>query len=195
MTYNICIFCLEKMIMPQFLLDLFTPIQLIGYIGTACSLISYQCKKNESYFIFQAGCSVAFTLQFALLGAWAGMLLNIFSIMRGIVFALGDKCRKVVYLIALEICFATSCIMSPIFFGEIWWIAILLFIAQGGGTLAMWTRNGKTIRISQISFISPIWIVNNVYYASIGGIACELFNITSVVVSFIRFRKTGYEKN
>jgi hypothetical protein len=178
----------------QFLLNILNPVQLIGYVGTACALTSYQCKKNRNYFLFQMGCGIAFTVQFALLSSWAGMLLNIFSILRGIIFALGDKCKKPVYLWLMEFCFAASCIAAPLFFGEKWWIAALLFIAQGGGTLAMWSRNGKTIRIAQLSFISPLWIVNNVYYASIGGVICEVFNMLSVIVSFIRFRKTGYDK-
>ena len=167
----------------QFLLDILNPVQLIGYVGTACALISYQCKKNRNYFLFQMGCGIAFTVQFALLSSWAGMLLNVFSIMRGIIFALGDRCKKPVYLWLMEFCFAASCIAAPLFFGEKWWIALLLFIAQGGGTLAMWSRNGKTIRIAQLFCISPLWIVNNVYYASIGGVICELFNMLSVIVS------------
>ena len=180
--------------MIEFLLQILNPVQLIGYIGTACALISYQCKKNRNYFLFQMGCGIAFTVQFALLSSWAGMLLNIFSILRGIIFALGDKCKKPAYLWLMELCFAASCIAAPLFFGEKWWIAALLFIAQGGGTLAMWSRNGKTIRIAQLFVISPLWIVNNVYYASIGGVVCEVFNMLSVIVSFIRFRKTGYDK-
>lgn len=179
----------------EFLQSVLNPVQLIGYVGTACALTSYQCKKNHSYFLLQMGCAIAFTLQFALLSSWAGMLLNLFSILRGVIFAMGDKCKKNVYLVLMEVCFAASCIAAPLFFGEKWWIALLLFIAQGGGTLAMWSRNGKVIRIAQISFMSPLWIVNNVYYASIGGVVCELFNITSVLVSFIRFRKTGYDKS
>lgn len=176
------------------LIKSFSPIQLIGYVGMLCALISYQCKKNRSYFLFQMGCGIAFTLQFALLGSYAGMLLNIFSILRGVIFALGDRCKKIVYLIIMEVCFAASSLISFFVFGELWWIAALLFIAQAGGTLAMWTRNGKTIRIAQLSFISPLWIVNNVYYFSMGGILCEVFNMLSVIVSFIRFHKTGYDK-
>ena len=180
--------------MIPFLETFFDPIQLIGYVGMACALISYQCKKNKSYFLFQTGCAIAFTIQFIFLKSYAGMLLNLFSIMRGVIFAMGEKCKKTVYLVATEICFAASCIASALFFGEKWWIALLLLIAQCGGTLAMWTRDGKKIRIAQISFISPIWIVNNVYYGSIGGIICEAFNITSVLISFVRFRKSGYDK-
>ena len=178
----------------QLLQNILNPVQLIGYVGTACALISYQCKKNKSYFLFQMGCSVAFTVQFLLLCSWAGMLLNAFSILRGVIFSLGNRCKKTAYLILMEVCFAASCIAAPLFFGEKWWIALLLFVAQGGGTLAMWTRNGKVIRLAQLSIMSPLWIVNNLYYNSIGGVVCELFNITSVVVSFIRFGKTGYDK-
>lgn len=177
----------------EFLIKFFSPIQLIGYVGTACALISYQCKRNKNYFLFQTGCAIAFAIQFVLLRSWAGMLLNIFSIMRGVIFALGDKCRKRGYLILIEACFAFSCVLACLAFGEKWWIALILFAAQGGGTLAMWTRNGKVIRIAQLCLISPMWIVNNVYYFSVGGILCEVFNMISVIVSFIRFGKTGYD--
>ncbi len=180
--------------MIEFLAKTFSPIQLIGYAGMLCALISYQCKKNRNYFLFQMGCGIAFTLQFALLGSFAGMLLNVFSIVRGIIFALGDRCKKIGYLIFMEACFTASSLVSFFVFGEVWWIAVLLFIAQAGGTLAMWTRNGKVIRWAQLCGISPLWIVNNVYYFSVGGILCEVFNMLSVIVSFIRFRKTGYDK-
>ena len=183
------------MLKMEFLESILNPVQLIGYVGTACALLSYQCKKNKGYFLFQTGCALAFTIQFALLSSFAGMLLNVFSILRGVIFALGDKCKKTGYLLLIEACFAASCISAPIFFGEEWWIALLLFVAQGGGTLAMWSRNGKTIRVAQVAIISPLWIVNNVYYASIGGVVCEIFNIISVIISFVRFNKTGYDKS
>ncbi len=180
--------------MTEFLLRIFSPVQLIGYAGTACALISYQCKKNRNYFLFQMGCGIAFTIQFAFLSSWAGMFLNFFSVVRGIIFALGNRCKKLRFLVFMEVCFASSCLASVLVFSERWWIASLLFVAQGVGTLAMWTRNGKTIRFTQLFCISPLWIVNNVYYASIGGVVCEVLNITSVIVSFVRFRKTGYDK-
>lgn len=180
--------------MPEFLIGFFSPIQLIGYLGTACALLSYQCRKNRNYFLLQTGCALSFAVQFALLGSYAAMLLNIFSVLRGILFARGENCRSRGYLILMETCFAVSCLLSCVVFGEKWWIAALLFAAQGGGTLAMWTRNGKVIRMAQLCFISPIWIVNNICYFSVGGILCEVFNMISVVISFIRFGKTGYDK-
>jgi hypothetical protein len=60
----------------------------------------------------------------------------------------------------------------------------------------MWTRNGKTIRVSQLAVVSPLWLLYDLLIPtpSLGGILCEVFNIVSVIVSFVRFRKTGFDK-
>ena len=184
---------IKKML--QFLQGILTPIQLIGYIGTVCAITSYQCMKNKTYFILQMGCSAAFMVQFTLLSSWAGMLLNIFSLMRYIILVSDKKCRHPFYLFLIQFSFAASCFASVVFFKEHWWMAALLFIAQAAGTQAMWSRNGKTIRITQLSLISPIWFVHNVYYFSIGGIICEIFNVCSIIVSFVRFKNTGFDRS
>ena len=180
--------------MPEFIQNILDPIQLIGYVGTACALLSFQCKKNKNYFLLQMGCAIAFTVQFLLLSSWAAMLTNLFSIVRGVIFALGDKCKHPAYLVLMQTCFLGSALSATLFFDEKWWIAVLLFTAQFTGTLAMWSRNGRIIRLTQLCIGSPLWIVNNVYYLSIGGVVCECFNICSVIVSFIRFKKTGFDK-
>ena len=180
--------------MYDFLLTLIDPIQLVGYIGMACALLSYQCKKNRNYFFLQTGCAMAFTCQYLLLGAWSAMLLNVVAIARGVLFSLGEKCHKRYVLILIELGFIATALLSVFAFSEVWWIAICVLVAQAGGTLAMWTRNGKTIRYTQLAIVSPLWLINNFYYFSIGGILCESFNIVSVIISMIRFRKSGYDK-
>ncbi len=180
---------------PDVLMEIFSPIQLIGYLGMACAFISYQCKKNSTYFIFQASCSVFFALQFALLGGWSGFFLNLFSIARGLILGAGKKLHKWYFLALIEASFILSSVLAVAVFAEPWWIALILFVAQGGGTFAMWTHDGKKIRITQFFLISPLWLFHNSYYAfSIGGILCETFNMISVIISFIRFRKTGFDK-
>lgn len=178
----------------EFLISIFNPVQLIGYVGTTCSLVSYQCKKNRSYFVLQTACSIAFTIQFIFLGSWAGLLHSAFCMIRAFILSLDEKYRKNIFLFILLTCFGLSSVISYWLLEEQWWIAILLFVAQCGGTLAMWSRNGKTIRMAQLFCISPIWMINNIYYGSIGGVISESCNIISVLVSFVRFRKTGYDK-
>ena len=90
-----------------------------------------------------------------------------------------------------------ACALISIFaFKEVWWLVSLAFIAQAAGTLSMWTRNGKTIRVAQLAVVSPFWLLYDALIPtpSIGGILCEVFNMISVVVSFIRFKKTGFDK-
>ncbi len=172
----------------------FAPIQLIGYAGMAAAVLSFQCRKNRHFFICQTLCGLFFALQFALLGGWSGFLSNIFAILRGVAFARGEKWHKQWVLIGLEAAFALCFALSITLFHEPWHIAGLLFIAQGGGTLAMWTGDGRKIRLFQFLASSPIWLYHNIFYAfSLGGILCESFNMISVVISFIRFRRTGFE--
>ncbi len=179
----------------EFLGKVLSPVQLIGYIGMACAFISYQCKKNTTYFIFQTGCGLFFGLQFLCLGSWAGVLLNVVAVARGIIMGLGDKCKKWYWLVLIEIGFVVAALLSVFVFDDPWYIGLLLFIAQAGGTLFMWTRDGKKIRMMQLCLASPIWLFHNIFYKlSVGGIICEVFNMTSVAISLVRFRKTGFDK-
>ena len=159
-----------------------------------CAVLSYQCKKNQNYFFFQILCSTCFMVQFILLGSWAGMIMNLFAIYRGVIMYMGKKCERTGFLISMQVCFVASAVVSVVVFDELIWIAAILFLAQAGGTLAMWSRDGRIIRGVQVLVVSPAWIANNVYYFSIGGILCEVFNIISVLVSVLRFRKTGFDK-
>ena len=180
--------------MGAFLEVISDPVQWIGYVGMLFAMLSYQFRKNRTYFLLQAACGVAFSVQFVLLHSWAAMLMNVFSILRGLIMAGGARFKRIPYLVLMEALFFGSCAASFLFFGEEWWIALLLAVAQCGGTLVMWGRDGKKIRLAQLLMISPLWLTNNIYYGSIGGIVCEVFNICSVLVSFIRFRRTGYDK-
>ena len=142
----------------------------------------------------QTACAVAFTLHFGLLGAWSAMLLNAVVIVRGIFFSLGEKFHKQYIHILIHASLLSCAILSVVVFGEVWWIAACIFLAQSGGTLSQWTRNGKTIRMTQMLWVSPFWLINDCYYFTIGGIFTECFNILSVLISIIRFHKTGYDK-
>ena len=149
---------------------------------------------NKNYFIFQTACGIAFTLHFFLLGAWSAMLLNAVAAVRGIFFSLGEKFHKQYIHLSIQAALLVCAVLSVVVFHEVWWIAICIFLAQSGGTLSQWTRNGKTIRMTQMLWVSPFWLINNIYYFTIGGIFTECFNILSVLISIIRFHKTGYDK-
>ena len=169
--------------------------QTLGIFGMLAAMISYQCKKNKNYFIFQGLSGAFFSAQFILIGAWAGLIFNAYNIVRALAYQ-SKKARSVVCVISLEILVVIAAAMSVFVFKEAWWLVSFTLIAQITGTFAMWTRDGKKIRISQMAVVSPFWLLYDLLIPvpSIGGILCEVFNMASVMISFIRFKKTGFDK-
>lgn len=163
--------------------------QIIGILGTCAAFISFQLKENKKFFILQATSGLMFALNFLLLGAPTGCVLNLINIYRGAVMAGGKRLHKLPFLISIQLIYiiATALTYTNIF-------SVIALTAQLIGTLAMWSGSGKTIRILQLFCVSPLWLVHNIFVFSIGGIVCEVFNIGSIIVSLIRFGKKGFEK-
>ena len=169
--------------------------QMLGIFGMIAAVLSYQCKKNQNYFIWQGLSGVFFSAQFILIGAWAGLLFNAYNIVRAIAYQ-SKKAKSVICVIGLEALVLTAALLSIFVFKEAWWLVLFTLIAQATGTFAMWTRDGKKIRVSQMAVVSPFWLLYDLLIPvpSIGGILCEVFNMASVIISFIRFKKTGFDK-
>lgn len=169
--------------------------QTLGIFGMLAAIISYQCKKNKNYFIFQGLSGAFFSAQFILIGAWAGLIFNAYNIVRAVAYQ-SKKAKSVAYVTLLECLVVTAALLSIFVFKEAWWLVSFTLIAQATGTFAMWTRDGKKIRVSQMAVVSPFWLLYDLLIPvpSIGGILCEVFNMASVIISFIRFKKTGFDK-
>ncbi len=169
--------------------------QILGILGMLAAVISYQCKKNRNYFIWQGLSGAFFSAQFILIGAWAGLIFNAYNIVRAIAYQ-SKKAKSVICVAGLECLVLMAALLSIFVFEETWWLVLFTLIAQATGTFAMWTRDGKKIRLSQMAVVSPFWLLYDLLIPvpSIGGILCEIFNMTSVIISFVRFKKTGFDK-
>ncbi len=161
--------------------------QIIGIIGSALMIFSFQLHENKKLFFVQTVSGLCFVVSFAMLGAYPAALLNIVGSLTAAVLYFGKRLRKVYILAAICLAFAaaTAYTYSTPF-------DIAICIAQIAITCAMWTDNGKTIRVVRLFFTSPIWLAYNITVFSIGGIICEAFNMCSVIISFIRFKKRGF---
>ena len=67
------------------------------------------------------------------------------------------------------------------------------FVALFFMSICMWHGNGKHIRYSQIFYMSPAWIVYNIFNFTLGGLICETINMISSLVALIRYKNTGYD--
>lgn len=169
--------------------------QGLGIIGFICAILAFQSKKNSGLFLFQAMGCFSFFLQFLLLGVYSAALLNISCFVRGILFRKSDKSPW--KLIVVEALMFVSVTSSVLFFAT-GTLQILLSLMTGIsliiGSFVMWLGSGKNIRYIHLFFVSPVWLIHNFINFSLGGILCEVFNMTSAIVSFIRFGKDGFEK-
>ena len=162
--------------------------QIIGIAAMLINIMSFQCKKNRNLFMMIGIGSLLFSINFLLLGSYVSAIYNIISIIRS-AFTLNEKffTKKYFYLICILY------VAGTVFAYDNPW-SIVLFMAQIVQTYTMWFTDGGIIRKSQIYFVSPAWLVNNIIVFSIGGVLCEIFIMSSAVISYFRFKKTGFER-
>lgn len=167
--------------------------QAVGIIAMAFVILSFQFKSNNVCFAMNLVGGCLFLVHYGMVGAWGGCLMNAVACVMSIVLLLGDKVKKLPVLIGLLGLYAgaTALVLingwdSP--------LALMACVAQFAVTIGMWTRDHVKLRIIRGGVVAPLWITYNVLSGSIGGVICELFTISSVIVYFVR-RKLGKGKD
>lgn len=163
--------------------------QIIGILAMGVNILSFQCKRSKNLLLAQGVGSLMFSLNYILLGDVASAGFNIVNIAR----SAGGVSKKG----HNKFFFAVVCMMYTLVavftYKSLWSFAVLF--AQIAGTYAMWYKDGAFVRRNQFFVISPIWLINNLWVTfTIGGILCEVFTLTSVIISFIRYGKNGFDK-
>lgn len=156
--------------------------QIIGLIGSAVMILSYQIKKPKSFILVQGLGGTLFAINFFMLGAYTGALLNGINILRSLLMTKVKKHRQLVpiFLIAIYIV-ATIFTYNGL-------ISIAVLIAQSVGTISFYINNDKIMKLSSLIVVSPLWLVHNIVTRSIGGVLCEAVSIVSLIVYIIRTR-------
>lgn len=160
-----------------------------GILAMIVKIVSFQWKSNKSLNIAVGIASLLFALNYGLIGALASAGFNLINIFRAVAIT-NEKTHTNIF-------FGLTCALYAIitvFTFDGWWTLVLLF-SQIMMTHSLWYGNGVYIRGVQFLIGSPIWLINNsVVSFTIGGIACEVFTLVSIIISFIRYGKDGFEK-
>ena len=160
-------------------------VQLIGFAGLFCYLLSYQLKSNLKLYIAQTVGNVFFMIQFLLLGGYTGCINLALGIIRNLIVMQFGKHA-----------WARSKIWVPIFIAIFvgamlftWdgWTSILPFLALATCTVAFWTDNALNIRKANLFVACPAWLIYDIIFHSYAGILNEVITITSILISIWRF--------
>ena len=162
--------------------------QIIGLVAAAFNIYAFQMKGNKYLYLLRAIGGTLFAISFFLKGAPTAALLNLACLLQGAILAVGPKWTNR-YTLALVL----AIFLGVGIFTYDGWLTILITVAQLVGAVAMFSRNGRVIRLSNFFFVSPIWLVNNILVFSLGGIITEGVTLVSILISFLRFGWNGFE--
>ena len=159
-------------------------IQLIGFIGVAFFIVSYQIKSNKALFLFQLIGSLVFCIQFFIMGALSGALSLVVNIIRNLLLVkVNDwKWVKSKWTLAAIITILAA-ITAYTWAGP---MSLLPFISVAVTSIGYWTNNAQKIRLSQM-IGSPTVLVYDLLIRSWGGVLNESIVIISIIVSIVRF--------
>lgn len=159
-------------------------IQLLGFLGVAFFIISYQIKSNRALFLFQLiGCLI-FCIQFFLMGAYTGALSLLVNIIRNLILLKIDEWDWVGQKTTLLTIIAALAVITIYTWAGP--LSLLPFISVAVTSIGYWTNNAQKIRLSQM-IGSPTVLVYDLLIRSWGGVLNESIVIVSIIVSILRF--------
>lgn len=167
--------------------------QIFGIIGMICNILVFQQKTHKRVLIWQFFAAITFSLNYFMLGALVGGMLNLVGALRSVVFFFKEKTRanSVVWLIIFICAFAVSYPLTFFVFGteqttKNFIIELLPVIAMIIATVSLRLGSARAVRLFGLAS-SPMWLIYNCFSGSIGAIASEILNLISIIVGIIRF--------
>jgi len=166
--------------------------QAVGLLAMAFNIFSYQQKTRERAIAFQLCGGGFFALNFLLLGATTGAILNVLAVIRAVVFLNREKLRAnhPAWLIGFLAAYFASYLMTFTMLGKEATAANLIIeslpvIGMTATTLSFRLTDARAIRRYGL-ISSPSWLIYNICCFSLGAIICEVLSLCSIVIGMVR---------
>jgi len=159
-------------------------VQLIGFVGVAFFIFSYQIKSNRALFLFQLIGCILFCVQFFIMGAYTGALSLLVNIIRNLLLLKAKDWSWVKSKITLACIIATLIVITIYTWAGP--LSLLPFISVAVTSIGYWTDNAQKIRLSQL-IGSPCTLTYDAIIRTWGGVLNEAIVIVSIVISIVRF--------
>jgi hypothetical protein len=178
-------------------------VQCIGFVAMAFGIGSYQAKKRSTIILIQTAGCLLWATQFILLGQWTGAILNLISILRGVIYAEKEKLAwartlwvpgffAAAYTVAGILTvpgMLTGTVTLPDFF-----LSLLPVCAMILSSFALYVTRENLIRILCF-FCSPPWLIYDLIVGSVAGACTEGFVMVSILIALILYRNRSNTQN
>ncbi len=156
----------------------------VGVVAAVLAIVAYQCKNRVSLLIVQSVCSAFWMLYFLMIGAFIGMAMNFYNVIRNLVFSQKEKhkwANSKIWLFVFLAIILTFCLLT---FNN--WYDVISIIGTIILTVGNFCSSKKTILT--LSFVAmPMWIVYGVFAGSYVGLVSDTF--TTFAIGYALFRK------
>lgn len=163
--------------------------QSLSVIGMILTILSFQFKTKKQILLMQTAGSTFFLISYVLLGSYAAVYLNIIFLARNIIFYFKEDKSWAQHKAWLAVLLVAVVLAGLLGYRTAW--DIIPIVGSVFGTLAAYMKNENMFRLFKLGD-SPCWLLYNASIPSLGGTICEIFNIISITVGLIRYRKKGF---
>lgn len=166
--------------------------QAIGIAAMIFNIISYQGKKQSTVIALQLVGGALFAINFLMLGAVVGGLLNIIAVIRAIIFLFKDRLKAdrlpwfigfIIIYVGIYILNFTVFEKEPTAFNLI--IEVLPVVGMIALNVGFRLKNASDVRKCGL-VSSPAWLIYNIVAGAWGAIICETITLISIFVGMFR---------
>lgn len=166
--------------------------QSFGILAMILNIISFQCKKQKWIIAMQLFGGAFFTVNYFMLGATVGGMLNVIGTIRAIVYLFKEKLKtdRIGFLIGFVISYVAVYVLNFVVFGkELTPFNLIIEILPviGMTALNIGFRLKKASDLRRCALISsPCWLTYNIVSGSWGAIASEILTFSSIIIGMLR---------
>jgi hypothetical protein len=161
-------------------------VQLIGFVALGVAVLVYQFNTRKQILIILSLASLLFSIQFFLLGAYSGAVLNLINVARNYCFQ-KYRYRKRSAIILWGFIGIFSVATALTWQGP---LSLLPAIGMISGAFANWQLKAKHIRL--LSLVSPpAWFIYALAVHSYAAMLGEVLILTSILVGMYRLDRKG----
>ena len=166
--------------------------QGIGLVAMLFNILSYQGKTPRAVITLQMIGSALFSVNFLMLGATVGALLNVIAALRALVFFYKEKLKadRPVWFFAFSAIYVAVYILNfTLFGGEPTAVHLLVELLPVIAMMAIHIGYNckKAADIRKWGLVSsPSWLIYNIVVGSWGAILCEVFTLFSIFIGIWR---------
>ena len=165
--------------------------QIIGFLGLFLSIVAFQFKKHQNIVLLKLSSELVFSIQYILLGAWTGAVLDFISVIRNFLFY--KFVKKDISTTPVIIIFGLFVVITGIvtFDG---FISLLPIGSKLLTTVSYGLKKEKWLRL--ITLPSCIlWIIYNLFVGSWAAALTDAITLISILIAIFKFDCKGAQQS